>query len=114
MNPLNNTVVPDHRDRPGRDPRRVIHRRRPLRRAGLARWLHILSGVMWIGLLYYFNVAQTPALAAAGGRQGRPGRRRHHQVRRAARPVLVSLGGGSDLAHRRLVPRSRRQLRAAR
>ena len=27
----------------------------------LARWLHILSGVMWIGLLYYFNVVQTPA-----------------------------------------------------
>ena len=27
---------------------------------GLARWLHVLSGVMWIGLLYYFNVAQTP------------------------------------------------------
>ena len=22
---------------------------------GLGRWLHILSGVMWIGLLYYFN-----------------------------------------------------------
>src|SRR5688572_21457182 len=22
----------------------------------LARWLHILAGVMWIGLLYYFNV----------------------------------------------------------
>ena len=21
----------------------------------LARWIHILSGVMWIGLLYYFN-----------------------------------------------------------
>ncbi len=32
---------------------------------GLARWLHILSGVMWIGLLYYFNVVQIPVLAAA-------------------------------------------------
>ena len=31
----------------------------------LARWLHILSGIMWIGLLYYVNVAQIPALAAA-------------------------------------------------
>jgi len=31
---------------------------------GLARWLHVMSGVMWIGLLYYFNVAQTPARAA--------------------------------------------------
>jgi uncharacterized membrane protein len=27
--------------------------------AGL-RWLHVLSGIMWIGLLYYFNFVQTP------------------------------------------------------
>lgn len=40
---------------------------------GLARWLHILSGIMWIGLLYYFNVAQTPALAAAAADKGGPG-----------------------------------------
>ncbi len=39
----------------------------------LARWLHILSGVMWIGLLYYFNVAQVPALAAATADKGGPG-----------------------------------------
>jgi hypothetical protein len=39
----------------------------------LARWLHILSGVMWIGLLYYFNVAQIPALAAAAADKGGPG-----------------------------------------
>jgi uncharacterized membrane protein len=26
------------------------------------RWLHILSGVMWIGLLWYFNFVQTPAM----------------------------------------------------
>ena len=32
---------------------------------GLARWFHIVAGVFWIGLLYYFNVAQTPALADA-------------------------------------------------
>ena len=24
------------------------------------RWLHVLSGVMWIGLLWYFNFVQTP------------------------------------------------------
>src|ERR1700738_198590 len=29
------------------------------------RWLHIVSGVMWIGLLYYFNVVQTPGLGGA-------------------------------------------------
>ena len=26
------------------------------------RWLHIASGVMWIGLLYYFNFVQTPSM----------------------------------------------------
>ena len=40
---------------------------------GLARWLHILSGVMWIGLLWYFNVVQVPALAAAAADKGGPG-----------------------------------------
>src|SRR5882757_9750219 len=40
---------------------------------GLVRWLHILSGVTWIGLLYYFNVVQTPGLAAAAADKGGPG-----------------------------------------
>ncbi len=40
---------------------------------GLARWLHILSGVMWIGLLYYFNAVQVPALADATADKGGPG-----------------------------------------
>jgi uncharacterized membrane protein len=40
---------------------------------GLAVWLHILSGVMWIGLLWYFNVVQTPGLAAAAADKGGPG-----------------------------------------
>jgi uncharacterized membrane protein len=26
------------------------------------RWLHILAGVMWIGLLWYFNFVQTPSM----------------------------------------------------
>ena len=26
----------------------------------LFRWLHVLSGVMWVGLLYYFNFVQIP------------------------------------------------------
>ena len=30
--------------------------------AGL-RWLHVLSGIMWIGLLYYFNFVQIPNMA---------------------------------------------------
>ena len=41
--------------------------------ASLDRWLHILSGVTWIGLLYYFNVVQTPGLAAAATDKGGPG-----------------------------------------
>ena len=30
------------------------------------RWLHILMGIAWIGLLYYFNFVQVPAFAAFG------------------------------------------------
>jgi uncharacterized membrane protein len=40
---------------------------------GLIRWLHILAGVMWIGLLWYFNVVQVPALGAAAADKGGPG-----------------------------------------
>lgn len=41
--------------------------------ASFDRWLHIMSGVMWIGLLYYFNVVQTPGLAVAAADKGGPG-----------------------------------------
>jgi uncharacterized membrane protein len=37
------------------------------------RWLHIVAGVMWIGLLYYFNVVQVPGLADAASDKGGPG-----------------------------------------
>jgi len=40
---------------------------------GLAVWIHILAGVTWIGLLYYFNFVQTPGLAAAAADKGGPG-----------------------------------------
>lgn len=30
----------------------------------LARWVHILAGITWIGLLYYFNFVQVPFFAA--------------------------------------------------
>jgi uncharacterized membrane protein len=30
------------------------------------RWLHILSGITWIGLLYFFNLVQVPGYAAFG------------------------------------------------
>ncbi len=41
--------------------------------ASLDRLLHIIAGITWIGLLYYFNAVQTPALAAAAGDTGGPG-----------------------------------------
>jgi uncharacterized membrane protein len=30
--------------------------------AFIFRWLHVMSGVMWIGLLWYFNFVQTPSM----------------------------------------------------
>src|SRR5947208_6387991 len=33
----------------------------------VARWLHFMAGVMWIGLLYYFNFVQVAALKNAQG-----------------------------------------------
>ena len=32
---------------------------------GIYRWIHIMAGVMWIGLLYYFNFVQVAAVKAA-------------------------------------------------
>ena len=31
----------------------------------LARWIHFLAGITWIGLLYYFNLVQMAGLKAA-------------------------------------------------
>lgn len=36
-------------------------------------WLHVFAGVIWIGLLYYFNFVQVPAVAAAGADKEGPG-----------------------------------------
>ena len=36
-------------------------------------WIHVLAGITWIGILYYFNFVQVPALAAAAKDQGGPG-----------------------------------------
>ena len=33
----------------------------------ILRWIHFLSGIAWIGLLYYFNFIQVPFLAVAEG-----------------------------------------------
>ncbi|MGE0386688.1 MAG: urate hydroxylase PuuD [Gammaproteobacteria bacterium] len=44
-----------------------------LNHLSLDRWLHLVSGVCWIGLLYYFNLVQVPALADANADKGGPG-----------------------------------------
>ena len=36
-------------------------------------WLHVFAGIIWIGLLYYFNFVQVPALADAIADEGGPG-----------------------------------------
>ncbi|HEY8521997.1 MAG TPA: urate hydroxylase PuuD [Gammaproteobacteria bacterium] len=36
-------------------------------------WIHVMAGIVWIGMLYYFNFVQVPALAAAAADQGGPG-----------------------------------------
>ncbi|MFA5914393.1 MAG: urate hydroxylase PuuD [Burkholderiales bacterium] len=33
--------------------------------APLARWFHFMAGIMWVGLLYYFNFVQMAALKSA-------------------------------------------------
>lgn len=36
-------------------------------------WLHVFFGVIWIGLLYYFNFVQVPAVGVALADDGGPG-----------------------------------------
>ena len=36
-------------------------------------WLHVFFGIIWIGLLYYFNFVQIPSVAAAAADSGGPG-----------------------------------------
>jgi uncharacterized membrane protein len=36
-------------------------------------WLHVLSGITWVGLLYYFNFVQVPAMGEALADEGGPG-----------------------------------------
>jgi len=31
--------------------------------AFILRWLHVLSGILWIGILYYFNLVQIPMMS---------------------------------------------------
>lgn len=44
---------------------------------GFGRWFHIASGVMWLGLLWYFNLVQLPGLKSAGADGTAAGITRH-------------------------------------
>src|SRR5215217_4640923 len=48
------------------------------------RWLHVISGITWIGLLYYFNFVQVPAFAAFGD----DGKSRNMAIDKVARRAL--------------------------
>ncbi len=63
-----------------------------------ARWLHFLAGIMWIGLLYYFNFVQVPALKAAAADKTAAGITKHVAPRAL---LLLPLGLSRDLARRR-------------
>ena len=43
----------------------------------LARWLHFMAGIMWVGLLYYFNFLHVAALKAAAADGSAAGINRH-------------------------------------
>jgi uncharacterized membrane protein len=51
----------------------VVGQHTGLNMLAMFRWLHIAAGVTWIGLLYYFNFVQVPAMAAAAADKGGPG-----------------------------------------
>lgn len=40
---------------------------------GFVIWAHVIVGITWIGLLYYFNLVQVQALAEAAADEGGPG-----------------------------------------
>ena len=41
----------------------------------LDRWVHVMAGITWIGLLYYFNFVQVPGLGKAKADGTAAGRR---------------------------------------
>jgi len=62
----------------------------------LWRWLHVIAGIVWIGLLYYFNFVQIPAVASAGSEAG--------PINKFVAPVALlwfRWAAGRHLCHRR-------------
>ncbi len=58
----------------------------------LARWAHVLAGITWIGLLYYFNFVQVPAFAALDA---------GHATRPSTSSRRARCGGSAGLLRRR-------------
>ena len=88
--------------------RRSGRARRHVPNDWIFRWFHILAGIMWIGLLYFFNFVNVAAVkeATAAGEAGPIS-----QVRRAPGAALLPLGRGRDVDLRR---RAARQFHGAR
>ena len=40
--------------------------------AFLFRWIHVVVGILWIGLLYYFNFVQIPSMPKVPDEQSPP------------------------------------------
>ena len=72
-----------------------------------SRFLHVFVGVLWIGLLYYFNFVQIPTMPSVPA-ELKPGVTKYIAPGGA---VLVPLGGAGDGADR---PDPRRDDRAGR
>ena len=60
------------------------------------RWLHVMSGTMWIGLLWYFNFVQIPE----HGQNPRSSETSHRQGNRASRTMVVPVERNGDNGHR--------------
>jgi len=50
----------------------------------IVRWLHIFAGIIWIGLLYYFNFVQAVALPKA--KADKPAKAKEAKAKPAKKP----------------------------
>ena len=44
--------------------------------SALSRWIHVLAGIVWIGMLYFFNFVNVPFQGTHGRRHQEEGRTR--------------------------------------
>ena len=59
------------------------------------RWLHVMAGIAWVGLLYYFNFIQVPALGKAKADGTAAGITRHIAPRMPADKPRYLMGVGT-------------------